>query len=66
MNWLRGAIGLAKALTGIDRADDVTILLRRHACVKCPKRHKRLCMMCGCYLREKTLVASEKCPLGKW
>jgi hypothetical protein len=64
--WLKGAIGLAKAWTGVDRADQQTVLLRRLACLDCLKRHKRLCMMCGCYLREKTLVASEHCPLRRW
>lgn len=64
--WLHGAVGLLKAWTGLDRADEGTVTLRRMTCLHCPKRHKRICIACGCYLREKTLVASEKCPLGRW
>lgn len=64
--WVHGAIGLIKAYTGIDRADPRTVQLRRFACVSCSKRHKRICVVCGCYLKEKTLIASEHCPLRKW
>ncbi len=66
MNWLEGAVGFVKAVVGIDRADDITILTRRAFCVRCPKRHKNKCVVCKCYLAEKTVVASQNCPLGKW
>ena len=70
----KGAAGLAKATLGIDRADDATIETRRNLCRACPeavpciKNTAKFCMCnkCGCLLKAKTVIASEKCPLGKW
>jgi hypothetical protein len=71
---IRGAVGLAKAATGIDRADRATIATRRARCQACPEAvpcvgnigKRCVCQQCGCLIRAKTALASEKCPLGKW
>ncbi len=69
-----GAVGLAKAATGIDRPPEQIIEERRKICRACPhavpcvanvgKRCK--CAKCGCLLRAKTAVMEESCPLQKW
>jgi hypothetical protein len=76
-----GAIGVAKAALGFDRADEATVEARRNACRDCehatrnPKRLDRptkglttlsKCGLCKCYIAAKTANADEKCPLGKW
>lgn len=37
-------------------------------CEKCPSLNKDLgrCMECGCFVKAKTRVNFEECPLGKW
>jgi hypothetical protein len=69
-----GAIGLAKAATGIGRADVDTVERRRAMCQACPEAvpcvgnigKRCVCQQCGCLIRAKTAVATEQCPTGKW
>ena len=74
-----GVVGLAKAATGIDRADEATIERRRAICRECPSAERRMsnrqqmevtawsqCAECGCLLKAKTVIAGETCPAGKW
>ena len=76
---LEGAVKLAKAAVGMDKADDVTISARRDICRECPKSEKRMsnqgrlamtkfsaCQQCGCFITAKTRLASEACPVDKW
>lgn len=63
---LHGLAGLAKAWLGLDRATAQEVSLRRMTCVPCRYRHRAKCLRCGCWLKEKTLVASEHCPIGRW
>ena len=64
-----GVVGIAKALTGIDRASDATVAARTAICEACDQWQKlpvgHRCKACGC-TGLKLLVASESCPLGKW
>jgi len=39
---------------------------RNEDCQCCPFRKDDMCEKCGCLLASKTLLASEKCPLGIW
>ncbi len=59
---LRGTIGVAKALSGIDRADDATIDRRSTACRSCDRNRRGRCAICGCWVRLKVTIASESCP----
>lgn len=69
-----GAAGLAKATLGIDAAPGEVQARRLHICNACPElTDKRRCgkllskdKTCGCWVDQKTKVAGEKCPLGKW
>lgn len=69
-----GLIGMAKAVTGIGRADDATISARRAICLGCEFRRSvvggvvQTCGKCGCALAAKTVNESEHCPLPvpKW
>jgi hypothetical protein len=63
---LRGAIGLAKARLGIDRASPKLIGLRRELCFHCPQRRGWFCARCQCLVAEKAKVLTEQCPLGLW
>jgi len=37
-------------------------------CEACPRLFKPTgtCMECGCFMRVKTRIKSQRCPLGKW
>jgi hypothetical protein len=68
-----GAVGLTKALVGIDRAPAAVTEARRAICRQCDRatRHKDgvrvlKCLECSCWIKPKTRLAGERCPLGKW
>jgi hypothetical protein len=70
----RGAIGIAKATLGINRADPDTVERRRVICRECPEAapcvgsivRRCKCNLCGCLIRAKTATADERCPGGRW
>ena len=77
----RGAVGLGKAVAGLDAADEPTIQARRDQCRRCehatrnpnPKYAANTglttfsrCTKCSCYIAPKTKIASEMCPIGRW
>lgn len=71
MNIAHGAVGIAKAIVGFDPADPRLVMARRRACLACPALRKvgllpARCYDCGCVIRLKTQVASERCPRGLW
>jgi hypothetical protein len=35
-------------------------------CEKCEKFEAERCTLCGCFLRFKTALSREHCPIGKW
>lgn len=44
---------------------------RMNICKKCPHHRKTLmivdiCAMCGCFLKAKTRVPNERCPIERW
>jgi hypothetical protein len=70
---VHGAAGLTKAVVGIDRAPADAIAARRAICRRCDRatRHRDgvrvlRCLECACWIKPKTALAGEKCPLGKW
>ncbi|MCC7408332.1 MAG: hypothetical protein IT442_09680 [Phycisphaeraceae bacterium] len=65
-NPIKGAVGLAKAYLGLDKADDATARRRWETCTACEHFDLGLCRLCGCHLSAKVHIASEACPQGKW
>jgi hypothetical protein len=70
---VHGAVQVGKALIGIDRAPAAVTESRRAICRHCDRatRHKDgvrvlRCQECDCWIKFKTRLAGEKCPLGKW
>ena len=67
---IKGISGLSKAALDIDRADQDTIKQREEQCNGCPYQKYTLgierCGDCGCVLRAKRKIKSEKCPQNKW
>jgi hypothetical protein len=68
-----GAVGLIKAAVGIDRAPAAGVAARVQVCRQCDRatRHKDgvrvlKCLECSCWIKLKTRLAGETCPLGKW
>ncbi len=61
-----GAVGLSKALLGIDRAPDELIQERWEICQKCEFYRMWRCTKCGCIASQKAKVLSEKCPENFW
>lgn len=35
-------------------------------CEACPHYNAGRCAVCGCYMAAKTMMATSKCPVGKW
>jgi len=71
---IKGAIGTAKAVAGIDRVPSEAAARRLAICngcdraVPCPRDADRACRcsVCRCVLSLKTRLASERCPEGRW
>jgi len=39
---------------------------RMNICMKCEHNSSNLCSLCGCVLKYKTKMDTEKCPIKKW
>lgn len=67
-NPIKGAVGLAKAYLGLDKADDATARRRWSTCTTCEHFDLGLCRLCGCHLSAKVRLASQSCPATspKW
>jgi hypothetical protein len=66
---VHGVAGIVKSRLGIGLARSNVIADRRDICNNCDKVTKGLintCSLCSCVISEKTRLAEEKCPLGKW
>lgn len=69
---VHGAVGLAKAALGVDKADGATMAARLAICQDCEHAEKNhegkaaKCNECGCRLIAKTSIQGESCPIGKW
>jgi hypothetical protein len=78
---VKGVIGLGKVVIGADRVTDGIVKTRRDICRNCPESTKdeRLknhiskgltafsqCKLCTCFIKSKTILTTETCPLGKW
>lgn len=55
--WAKGEATL------VDRDEKQT---RREVCGLCPENRGGRCQACGCWIRAKTLLATEDCPRGLW
>lgn len=39
---------------------------RLAVCDSCFHNNYEVCLICGCQIELKTMIASEICPIGKW
>ncbi len=66
----KSAVGFVKS--GMALTDDPKFAERMKVCNGCDKMDKQafmgtgMCTACGCSLKTKLRMKSEKCPLGKW
>ena len=60
-------VGNWRSLTGY-QSDETN--RRRQICKSCEHNIKygktRICEMCGCFIKAKTTIESEKCLMNKW
>lgn len=76
---VRGAVGLGKAMFGVDMAEPQVVQWRLYKCLHCPYKYYAsmnmplwtkfgpwACRQCGCFIKAKVQIASEQCPMGKW
>ena len=67
---LKGLFNVAKeAATGnLEFVPEEISNERFNICLNCPKLTKPLlqCSECGCFMKVKTKISSQECPLGKW
>jgi hypothetical protein len=67
-----GAIGVVRSVANADPATPEVVASRLATCEDCPSGLYRngICDRagggCGCYLRLKVRLASERCPKGHW
>jgi hypothetical protein len=62
----RGAVGVAKAALGRDRAPEDAITARWDSCLACEKHDRGVCLACGCFVGAKIRLASSACPEARW
>lgn len=55
--------GISKAVIGLNTSFSDS---RKQICDGCPKNKKSICDICGCFLKAKTKVFEEYCPMNKW
>lgn len=71
---VKGPVGVAKAVVGVDRAPSAEVVRRLAICdacehaVPCARDATRACRcsVCKCVLSLKARLASERCPAGRW
>lgn len=64
--FVKGAKSVAKSVAGVGLAEENIIATRKEICNKCEFREGGKCGKCGCFLRHKTRLASESCPISRW
>ena len=62
----RGAVGVARAALGRDRAPEDAITARWDSCLACEKHDRGVCLACGCFVGAKIRLASSACPEARW
>lgn len=66
MDYLHGIAGLLKSTFNIDTVEHKKQLDRLTICFGCDQRNNARCRKCGCFLKAKTKLLAERCPLDKW
>lgn len=69
MNIIHGIIGLFKSTFNIGIVDPKVKSHRLTLCLICSDMNRRKgnrCNLCGCYIRHKIRLKSEKCPKDEW
>jgi rRNA maturation endonuclease Nob1 len=51
-----------------DKVSDEIQAYRYNICQECPKLYKPTdtCKVCGCFMKVKTWMPKQSCPLKKW
>jgi hypothetical protein len=62
----RGVAGITRAAVGVGTGSHAMVEARRAVCRSCEHNTGTRCTVCKCFLRPKTALRSERCPLGKW
>lgn len=65
LNFLWNFVGIKKRFK---LATKKTAIERIKICEGCPELFKPTysCKQCGCFVRVKSYLATQECPLGKW
>lgn len=58
--------GVKYAESGFQNVKDDVYDERLKVCLSCDKYDNDRCLECGCFLKLKARMATEKCPLDKW
>ena len=68
MRVIRFIKALVKYFLFGERVSAETYAKRLEECDYClyENKKKMICGKCGCYLKEKLKMSTEKCPEGKW
>ncbi len=66
MRLIRFIIALFKFIVFGDRVSSSVNINRTSICDKCEFNLGKKCEICGCFLKQKIKMNTEKCPLNKW
>lgn len=68
MEQVRDAAEDAASKMLIDKVSPETQQYRYDICKSCEKLYKPTdtCKVCGCFMKVKTWMPHQSCPLGKW
>lgn len=60
--------GIKYALNGFKNVEEEEIKRRMEICQQCPfyDKEQNKCSKCGCFMKFKSMMESEHCPIGKW
>ena len=73
--YLDGALKLAVVAARLCRTPATAMIVRRASCRSCDKRREvrplglfavDMCSPCGCFVRAKTALATQRCPKERW
>jgi hypothetical protein len=68
MEHVRDAAENAASKMLVDKVSEETQEYRYGICKSCEKLYKPTdtCKVCGCFMKVKTWMPNQSCPIGKW
>lgn len=66
MRIIRFILAVFKFVFLGEKASSSTQAVRTSMCNSCEFNLGKKCEICGCFLKQKIKMSTEKCPINKW